>query len=132
MVSDAYAKTIYVLPTHIGEQIFNDVLVLDSNPMYGKVTGELIVPGAFRVPLINGEMKFFWHGTYNNFLIVAKENGKETVVEYRLFYPHDQYMKVSGKLFFEDGSQLGKVADGYRVNCQLSDWNPLPRECEYE
>jgi hypothetical protein len=111
-----FAETIFVLPTKIGDKVFNDVLVLnDTVPVFTKLTGSLTVPGVFTSPLINGRRSANWAGEQYQFSIIARENGTETKINYEFGYLHSGEPGMHGTLSLEDGTVIGEIHEAYEL-----------------
>lgn len=110
--SSLQAEEIYLLPTTIGDRTFNDLLVIEPA---GMDQGSLTVPGVFSAPIFNMRVKIYWHGTYYTFSIKAVEGGSETLVKYEIFLPNTSDQQISGSLKLEDGTVLGNIKGGVRL-----------------
>jgi hypothetical protein len=110
----AFADVTYILPTKMGETIFNDIMVVNEIPMFGKFEGTIEVPGMFKAQIENAIAEFRWAGISLKFEITANENGKVYKVLYRLFHPHDD-RNITGTLSLEDGTVIGKITGGHLV-----------------
>lgn len=107
-----FSSEIYLLPTRIGDKMFNDILIFDTTGYRkGELTGSLTVPGVFTAPIINGRMRMTWAGVSYEFSIKAIENGQETMIHYEAGYLHDGNLKMHGSLRSEDGSLVGLIED---------------------
>lgn len=109
------AEEIFLLPTKIGDRIFNDLLTIEYVGSTNQLKGSLTVPGVFSVPIVNGKMKIDRHGTLYLFSIKALENGTETLVHYDMFLDGNSIQKISGTLRLENGEVLGEIRDGVRL-----------------
>ena len=110
-----FANETLLLPTKIGNTVFNDVLVLDSTksaPLNGDLVGTLTVAGSFSAPIENATIITQCIVSVIDFTITAHENGEVTVVKYHLFYLRDFSKTISGTLSLVDGTVIGQVVGG--------------------
>jgi hypothetical protein len=111
---NAFAEKVFILPTKIGERVFNDILVLDTDGS-GAISGSLTVPGVFTASLVKGSHYINWAGDQYEFSIIARENGTETKINYEFGKLHTGKPGMHGKLSLEDGTVIGEIHDAYEL-----------------
>ena len=108
MSFNTYSEEIYRMETKIGNNQFNDLLVIDYCKA-GVLKGSVTVPGNFSSPLVGT-----CHDNILNFKIVVNENGYTYYVDYMLnSSSNSQETLVTGKMM-SDGVDLGLV-QGKRI-----------------
>jgi hypothetical protein len=113
----------YLVELKIQDRIFIDRLELIgiNSPLHphhfsGNISGTMEVPGVFKVPLTGKAHCTLWGGFCTfEYTIVAKENGEEFEVNYKMEIRGEEYthaitgqpFKMNGEAFLSDGRLLG-------------------------
>jgi hypothetical protein len=107
----AFIDGTYDMQITIGEEVFNDVVELKTEPLNiqrAALSGALTVPGVFTSPL-DGEAHYaFWAALFTfRFSITADENGQKFKVHYRGQFESDNTTRMTGTAFLDGDKLLG-------------------------
>lgn len=115
LITDLHAEFIYRATTQIGDQTFQDIIVLNEMPFSeASLAGSLTVPGHFSTPLLpTSKLKVaLWADMYFLTLNVAvTENNQTSLLTYKLKSQTTGYQNLVGELLDQENQMVGTITE---------------------